>query len=65
MKGNKNEECNRTDCQQPPAEYYNYSTRKWYCAECAAKINRLNYHEAMQMFGHELCLYLPDTTEVI
>lgn len=56
LKGEYMGNCNRTDCQEPPAEYYNHSTRKFYCAECAAKINRMN-PESHTMFGHDLCTY--------
>lgn len=58
-KGTKNGNCNRTACQQPPADYYNHSTRMWYCAECAAAINRLN-PESHQIYGHELCTHESD-----
>lgn len=65
LKGQKDGNCNRTDCQKPGAVYYNYSTRKWYCPECAHKINMMNHSDAWRMFGHDLCIYNPDTTEVI
>lgn len=65
LKGQKDGNCNRDDCQKPGATYYNFSTRKWYCPECAKKINRHLYFEAHEMFGHDLCLYNPDTTELI
>ncbi len=64
LKGIKNGNCNRTDCQEPEAIYFNYATRKWYCHKCAVKINKLN-PEAHVMFGHDLCLYNPDTTDII
>jgi hypothetical protein len=38
-KGNKNGSCNVTACQQPGATYFNKSTRKYYCADCAEHIN--------------------------
>lgn len=38
-KGWRGGSCNRTDCQQPGATFYNTSTRRWYCPACARKIN--------------------------
>ena len=38
-KGLKNGSCNRTACQKPGANYFNKSTRCYYCAECAERIN--------------------------
>lgn len=38
-KGLKNGSCNLTACQKPGARYYNKSTRKYYCADCAREIN--------------------------
>jgi hypothetical protein len=38
-KGKKNGSCNVTACQQPGAEYFNKSTKKYYCAACAREIN--------------------------
>jgi hypothetical protein len=55
MKGDHNDECNRTACDKKPAVYFNHSTRKFYCIDCAARINELNYADAMRLFGHELC----------
>lgn len=38
-KGEKNGSCNLTACQRPGANYFNKSTRKYYCAACAREIN--------------------------
>lgn len=57
LKGKLHGNCNRTDCQRPGAEYYNHSTKKYYCAACASTINRYNHTDSMQLFGHELCLH--------
>ena len=57
LKGSFNSECNRTDCKKPQAVFYNYSTKKYYCPACAKIINTYNRVEAMEMFGHDLCLY--------
>lgn len=54
MKGIKNGNCNRTACQKPIASYYNHSTEKWYCADCATLINNAN-PESYRLFGHALC----------
>ncbi len=55
MKGQYKGNCNRTDCQKQGAIWYNHSTRKHYCEECANLINYHNHADAMTMFGHELC----------
>lgn len=56
MKGLKNGNCNRTACQQPSADFYNHSTRAWYCGKCANMINKMN-PESYQIFGHALCTH--------
>lgn len=55
-KGLKNGSCNHTCCQEPPADYYNHSTRKWYCRPCAMVLNKVN-HECLQIYGYELCTH--------
>lgn len=55
LKGVKGGNCNRTACQKPVANWYNHSTRMYYCKSCAMKINRLNHSDAMRLYGHELC----------
>ena len=55
MKGDYKDQCNRTDCSNEPAIYYNHSTRKYYCKECALLINKYNHKDAHAMFGHDLC----------
>jgi hypothetical protein len=55
-KGEFDGECNRTVCNAKGARFYNHSTLKYYCAGCAALINRHNYYDAMRMFGHDLCM---------
>ena len=39
LKGAKGGNCNVTACQKPGAMYYNKSTQKYYCKECADEIN--------------------------
>lgn len=49
--------CNRTACQKDKsAFYFNHSTEKYYCTECANTINRMN-PEAMEIYGHVLCTH--------
>jgi len=55
MKGDLNDECNRTVCKEVPAFYYNHSTCKYYCRACAHLINDANRVDAMRLYGHELC----------
>lgn len=47
--------CNRTACQKQGADWFNHSTVKFYCEECALLINEANQAEAHRIFGHELC----------
>jgi len=35
QKGEHGGQCNRTVCEAFPATYYNYSTNKYYCVNCA------------------------------
>lgn len=46
--------CNRSACLEPGATYYNESTRKYYCAECAEKINTHNPEFFLEN-GRPLC----------
>jgi carotenoid cleavage dioxygenase-like enzyme len=59
-KGTLNGNCNRTDCQKPPATYYNHSTQAYYCKDCAMMINKVNCTDALRMFGHDLCTPVED-----
>lgn len=45
-KGEYGQGCNRTACSKGDAFYYNKSTKKFYCVDCAHLINRMNtdYH---------------------
>lgn len=55
-KGEYKGSCNRTSCQAPnSAFWFNHSTEKYYCAECADLINNANRADAYRLFGHELC----------
>jgi len=55
MKGEKGKNCNRTCCQKPPANWFNHSTKKYYCIECAELLNECNYADAQRLYGHNLC----------
>lgn len=56
-KGQKGGSCNRTDCQQSGAYWFNHSTEKYYCQECAHWLNTdvFNKRDAMKIWGHDLC----------
>lgn len=43
-KGGKGGECNRTGCENVPADWYNMHTQRWYCEACAKKINAIASH---------------------
>jgi late competence protein required for DNA uptake (superfamily II DNA/RNA helicase) len=47
--------CNRSACDNHNAEYYNHSTRMYYCRSCVKLINGVNRNDAMRLFGHDLC----------
>lgn len=53
-KGMKDGHCNRSGCLQPGAEWFNHSTRKWYCGGCARLINLAN-PEFKRETGYPLC----------
>nr|WP_293837506.1 hypothetical protein [uncultured Arsenicibacter sp.] len=55
-KGSCNAECNRKACSNPNATFFNFSTHKYYCRSCAMQINEYNNAEALELFGHALCI---------
>lgn len=56
VRGEKNGLCNVTACRAANwVEYYNHSTRKFYCKSCAMKLNRIHRADAMELWGHDLC----------
>jgi len=63
MKGEYNQECNRTACNNSAAVYYNHSTEKYYCKSCAMEINFWNKSDAMRLFGHDLCTKIEDNSK--
>ena len=56
-KGDKGGRCNITRCQRPGASWFNHSTRRYYCADCAWFLNtdKFNKRDAQELYGHELC----------
>jgi hypothetical protein len=52
-KGKPGGSCNRVACQASGAVYYNRSTRRYYCPECAARINA----GGVGLDGSPLCLH--------
>ncbi len=56
-KGLKGGSCNRQACQRPGANYFNHSTRAYYCKTCADWLNtdKFNREYAEKNFGHPLC----------
>jgi hypothetical protein len=56
LKGKLNGNCNVKSCQKPGATYFNHSTLKYYCKNCADRINKEGRETAFKMFGHDLCI---------
>lgn len=56
-KGEFNGRCNRSACLNQGANWYNHSTRKYYCKSCAhwLNIDEFNKRDAMEIWGHDLC----------
>ena len=64
LKGIQGGNCNRTACQLPGANWYNKSTRAYYCPQCAKDINSYppTRADCIAMYGPEhpnLCVYQP------
>lgn len=55
-KGTYNNLCARSACNNSNSLYFNYSTEKYYCKECAERINKLCRVDAIQVYGHDICL---------
>lgn len=55
-KGDYKDICNITRCDNENAEYFNHSTRRYYCKSCAFNLNNdpYNNRDAMRLFGHDL-----------
>lgn len=59
MKGRQNGTCNMSSCTtNRPATWLNYGNNLYYCPSCAKRLNKdpLNIRDAMELFGHNLCL---------
>lgn len=54
-KGLLNGSCNRSACLAPGATWFNHSTRRYYCRNCAMMLNRANRTDAWRLFKHDLC----------
>lgn len=48
-------ECNRTVCKNKNAVFFNHSTLKYYCPNCAYEINKWAQDFKLEK-GHELCV---------
>jgi hypothetical protein len=55
MKGQHQQECNRTACSNGNAIWYNLSTRAFYCQQCAQRINN-NHAKETVLWGSALCV---------
>lgn len=63
-KGEKDGRCNRTVCQQLGAFYLNKSTKKYYCMECARRINDVNVASSKALYGCTKLCALPTTAQL-
>lgn len=62
-KGELGGECNRTVCKNSGARWFNHSTEKHYCSQCADNLNNDEYNkrDAMRLYGHDLCTFVFQT----
>jgi len=58
-KGQVGGSCNRTVCNLGPAEWWNKSTRKYYCRVCAEKINEHDQRAQRRLYGTSVCVFRP------
>ncbi len=58
--------CFRSSCQKEGATWFNRSTQKYYCRECAQILNEANKVDAMRLFGLDLCVEVgnPENTQI-
>lgn len=49
--------CNRSACLKAGAVWFNHSTRRYYCEDCAHWLNTndFNRRDALRLWGHDLC----------
>lgn len=62
-KGKENGSCNRQACQAPNAIYFNQSTERYYCRDCARDINRANRAESIRLYGNDKLCILKETSD--
>ncbi len=48
--------CNRRVCRQSPATWFNKSTQRFYCHDCAMILNAENEADARRLGIHPLCV---------
>ena len=61
LKGIKGGNCNVTACQKPGALFFNKSTKKYYCKDCATEINWPGGRkDCMELYGTPLLCELDD-----
>jgi len=53
VKGAEGGLCNRSACQAPGATWYNASTMKYYCEDCAREINKWSLKDD----GFRICVF--------
>ena len=58
-KGQFGGRCNRTACATPdePAQWFNQSTLRYYCANCAHLINFANFDWGLATYGGPVCVF--------
>lgn len=47
--------CHRRACDSNHDNYFNHSTRAFYCKSCAESLNTSNRYDAEKLYGHDLC----------
>jgi hypothetical protein len=59
MKGDYKDTGNISRCDNTDAEWYNHSTKRYYCKSCAMRLNSdpFNYRDAQRLFGHNLLAF--------
>lgn len=60
-KGERDGTCNRTVCSTAPATAYNRGTNRWYCLECAFRINDATREDTR---GQDPLCAIPDPDEI-
>jgi hypothetical protein len=55
-KGKFGGSCNRAECQESNALWFNHSTQAYYCEHCARQLNDLHRENAAELYNGPLCL---------